>query len=107
MVVYLIRCGFAGFEGFSGSDERRERKSDFENSEDERRTRIGSLKKKAINSVEKETEGSSEFSARTSVNSSVLRACDVAILDPVSYDEHTIQTIDRRLELEVRSCISC
>lgn len=37
-----------GFEGISGSDERRERKSDFENSEDERRTRIGSLKKKAI-----------------------------------------------------------
>ncbi|KAA3482334.1 phosphatidylinositol/phosphatidylcholine transfer protein SFH6 [Gossypium australe] len=37
------------FEGFSGSDERRERKSDFENSEDERRTKIGSLKKKAIN----------------------------------------------------------
>ncbi|KAL6494812.1 Phosphatidylinositol/phosphatidylcholine transfer protein sfh8 [Orobanche gracilis] len=37
-----------GFEGSSGSDERRERKSDFENSEDERRTRIGSLKKKAL-----------------------------------------------------------
>ncbi|KAE8716880.1 Phosphatidylinositol/phosphatidylcholine transfer protein SFH4 [Hibiscus syriacus] len=37
------------FEGISGSDDRRERKSDFENSEDERRTRIGSLKKKAIN----------------------------------------------------------
>lgn len=41
------------FEGFSGSDERRERKSDFENSEDERRTRIGTLKKKAINSATK------------------------------------------------------
>ncbi|KAI7727000.1 hypothetical protein M8C21_031885 [Ambrosia artemisiifolia] len=47
-----------GFEGSSGNDERpvrrerserRERKSDFENSEDERRTRIGSLKKKALN----------------------------------------------------------
>ncbi|XP_010263585.1 PREDICTED: phosphatidylinositol/phosphatidylcholine transfer protein SFH6-like isoform X2 [Nelumbo nucifera] len=37
------------FEGFAGHDERRERKSDFENSEDERKTRIGSLKKKAIN----------------------------------------------------------
>ena len=43
----------AGFEGFSGSDERRERKSDFENSEDERRTRIGALKKKAINASTK------------------------------------------------------
>ncbi|KAF7810862.1 phosphatidylinositol/phosphatidylcholine transfer protein SFH8-like [Senna tora] len=41
------------FEGFSGSDERRERRSDFENSEDERRTRIGSLKKKAINASTK------------------------------------------------------
>lgn len=42
-----------GFEGFSGHDERRERKSDFENSEDDRRTRIGSLKKKAINASSK------------------------------------------------------
>ncbi|XP_057966199.1 phosphatidylinositol/phosphatidylcholine transfer protein SFH8-like isoform X2 [Malania oleifera] len=41
------------FEGFSTHDERRERKSDFENSEDERRTRIGSLKKKAINASTK------------------------------------------------------
>ncbi|XP_062177268.1 phosphatidylinositol/phosphatidylcholine transfer protein SFH8-like isoform X1 [Alnus glutinosa] len=41
------------FEGFSGSDERKERKSDFENSEDERRTRIGSLKKKAISASTK------------------------------------------------------
>ncbi|XP_039006928.1 phosphatidylinositol/phosphatidylcholine transfer protein SFH6-like isoform X2 [Hibiscus syriacus] len=39
----------SGFEGISSSDERRERKSDFENSEDERRTKIGSLKKKALN----------------------------------------------------------
>ncbi|KAL6517315.1 Phosphatidylinositol/phosphatidylcholine transfer protein sfh8 [Orobanche minor] len=41
------------FEGSSGSDERRERKSDFENSEDERRTRIGSLKKKALDASSK------------------------------------------------------
>ncbi|KAL4198881.1 hypothetical protein AMTRI_Chr03g142270 [Amborella trichopoda] len=41
------------FEGFSSHDEKRERKSDFENSEDERRTRIGSLKKKAINASTK------------------------------------------------------
>lgn len=47
--VYLIWVGLLGFEGFSGHDERRERKSDIENSEDDRRTRIGSLKKKAIN----------------------------------------------------------
>ncbi|KAK4405283.1 Phosphatidylinositol/phosphatidylcholine transfer protein SFH8 [Sesamum angolense] len=41
------------FEGSSGNDERRERKYDFENSEDERRTRIGSLKKKALNASSK------------------------------------------------------
>lgn len=50
---YWQCCFVTGFEGFSGSDERRERKSDFENSEDERRTRIGSLKKKAINASTK------------------------------------------------------
>lgn len=44
---------FAGFEGFSSHDDRKERKSDFENSEDERRTRIGNLKKKAINASTK------------------------------------------------------
>ncbi|OMO91270.1 hypothetical protein COLO4_18483 [Corchorus olitorius] len=51
-VVVFAGCivkEFSGFEGFSGSDERREGKSDFENSEDERRIRSGSLKKKAIN----------------------------------------------------------
>ncbi|CAN4099410.1 unnamed protein product [Withania somnifera] len=41
------------FEGSSTHDWRRERKSDFENSEDERRTRIGSLKKKALNASTK------------------------------------------------------
>ncbi|CBI19741.3 hypothetical protein VitviT2T_027763 [Vitis vinifera] len=40
------------FEG-ANHDERRERKSDFENSEDDRRTRIGNLKKKAINASSK------------------------------------------------------
>ncbi|KAJ0962572.1 hypothetical protein J5N97_027694 [Dioscorea zingiberensis] len=40
------------FEGFSNED-RKERKSDFECSEDERRTRIGSLKKKAIDASTK------------------------------------------------------
>ena len=42
-----------GFEGFSGGEERRERKSDFDISEDERRTKIGSLKKKALNASSK------------------------------------------------------
>lgn len=51
--VYLVASGQTGFEGSSGNDERRERKSDFENSEDERRTRISSLKKKALNASTK------------------------------------------------------
>ncbi|CAM8941652.1 unnamed protein product [Rhodiola kirilowii] len=37
------------FEGFTSHDEKRERRSDFDNSEDERRSRMGSLKKKALN----------------------------------------------------------
>uniref|UniRef100_A0A0D6QU98 CRAL-TRIO domain-containing protein n=1 Tax=Araucaria cunninghamii TaxID=56994 RepID=A0A0D6QU98_ARACU len=42
------------FEGSSAQDERKERKSDVENSEDERRTtKIGALKKKAINASTK------------------------------------------------------
>ncbi|ESQ34836.1 hypothetical protein EUTSA_v10007470mg [Eutrema salsugineum] len=42
------------FEGFSNSDERREqRKSDFEVSEDEKKTRIGIFKKKASNASSK------------------------------------------------------
>lgn len=42
-----------GFEGFNSHDEKRERRSDFENSEDERKTRMGSLKKKALNASTK------------------------------------------------------
>ncbi|OVA08743.1 Cellular retinaldehyde binding/alpha-tocopherol transport [Macleaya cordata] len=49
----LDRFALPCFEASSGNDERRERKSDFETSEDERRTRIGSLKKKAINASTK------------------------------------------------------
>lgn len=41
------------FEGHSGHYERRERKSDYENSEDERRTRMGSLKRKALTASSK------------------------------------------------------
>lgn len=46
----------AGLEGSSAPDEFRERKSDIENSEDERRrSKIGNLKKKAINASNKFT----------------------------------------------------
>ncbi|XP_019415384.1 PREDICTED: phosphatidylinositol/phosphatidylcholine transfer protein SFH6-like isoform X1 [Lupinus angustifolius] len=41
------------FEEFSGHNERREQKSDFGNLEDEKCTRIGSLKKKAMNASTK------------------------------------------------------
>ncbi|OEL36120.1 Phosphatidylinositol/phosphatidylcholine transfer protein SFH6, partial [Dichanthelium oligosanthes] len=42
-----------GFEGCSSHDERRDHKSDFEVSEDEKKTRMGSLKKKAIDASTK------------------------------------------------------
>lgn len=45
----LIFVGLAGFEGFSNH----EKKSDVENSEDERKTKIGSLKKRAISASTK------------------------------------------------------
>ncbi|GAB4837882.1 Phosphatidylinositol/phosphatidylcholine transfer protein sfh8 [Ancistrocladus abbreviatus] len=41
------------FEGSSGNEEKRERKSDFENSEDERRSKNWSFKKKALNASSK------------------------------------------------------
>ncbi|RZC88551.1 hypothetical protein C5167_016418 [Papaver somniferum] len=51
----LDRLARPCFEGFTSDEksEKRERKSDFENSEDERRTRMGSLKKKAIHASTK------------------------------------------------------
>ncbi|KAJ8419922.1 hypothetical protein Cgig2_009004 [Carnegiea gigantea] len=49
----LDRFASACFEGSSVHEERRERKSDFENSEDERRSKNWSLKKKAINASTK------------------------------------------------------
>ncbi|XP_017699399.2 phosphatidylinositol/phosphatidylcholine transfer protein SFH12-like isoform X2 [Phoenix dactylifera] len=47
----LDRHGKSGLDGTP--EERRDRRSDVENSEDERKTRIGSLKKKAINASTK------------------------------------------------------
>jgi hypothetical protein len=53
MSGHLDRFGIPCFDGSSSHDERKERRSDFENSEDEKKTRIGSLKKKAINASTK------------------------------------------------------
>lgn len=80
-------CISLGFEGFSGHDERKERKSDIENSEDDKRTRIGSLKKKAINA-------SSKFrhSLKRKRRKSGLRSNSVSIEDVRDFEE--LQAVD-------------
>ncbi|XVE93676.1 hypothetical protein REPUB_Repub01dG0214700 [Reevesia pubescens] len=78
------------FEGFSGSDERRERKSDFENSEDERRTRIGSLKKKAINASTKFKHSLKKKSSRRKNDG---RVSSVSIEDVRDVEE--LQAVDQ------------
>ncbi|KAJ7967292.1 Phosphatidylinositol/phosphatidylcholine transfer protein [Quillaja saponaria] len=77
------------FEGFSGSDEKRERKSDFENSEDERRTRIGSLKKKAINAS---TKFKHSLKKKSSRRKSDGRVSSVSIEDVRDVEE--LQAVD-------------
>ncbi|KAJ4716562.1 Phosphatidylinositol/phosphatidylcholine transfer protein [Melia azedarach] len=77
------------FEGFSGSDERRERKSDFENSEDERRTRIGSLKKKALNASSKFKHSLKKKSSRRKSDG---RVSSVSIEDVRDLEE--LQAVD-------------
>ncbi|KAL6629785.1 hypothetical protein ACP70R_029550 [Stipagrostis hirtigluma subsp. patula] len=53
MSGHLDRLARPCFEGCSSQDERRELKSDLENSEDDKKTRMGSLKKKAIDASTK------------------------------------------------------
>ena len=86
--ILIVDCG-AGFEGFSGSDERRERKSDFENSEDERRTRIGSLKKKALNAS---TKFKHSLKKKSSRRKSDGRVSSVSIEDVRDVEE--LQAVD-------------
>lgn len=86
-----------GFEGFSSHDERRERKSDFENSEDERRTRIGSLKKKAINASTKFRHSLKKKSRRKSE----CRVISVSIEDVRDVEElHAVDAFRQALILE-------
>lgn len=80
---------FAGFEGFSGSDEKKERRSDFEYSEDERRTRIGSLKKKALNASSKFKHTLRKKSSRRKSDG---RVSSVSIEDVRDFEE--LQAVD-------------
>ncbi|KAJ8641364.1 hypothetical protein MRB53_018058 [Persea americana] len=85
------------FEGFSSHDERRERKSDFENSEDERRTRIGSLKKKAINASTKFRHSLKKKGRRKSES----RVISVSIEDVRDVEElHVVDAFRQALLLE-------
>ncbi|KAG4988366.1 hypothetical protein JHK82_030709 [Glycine max] len=77
------------FEGFSGSDEKKERRSDFENSEDERRTRIGSLKKKALNASSKFKHSLKKKSSRRKSDG---RVSSVSIEDVRNFEEQ--QAVD-------------
>ncbi|KAJ7978334.1 Phosphatidylinositol/phosphatidylcholine transfer protein [Quillaja saponaria] len=87
--VHWIAFARPCFEGFSGSDEKRERKSDFENSEDERRTRIGSLKKKAINAS---TKFKHSLKKKSSRRKSDGRVSSVSIEDIRDVEE--LQAVD-------------
>ncbi|KAE8729152.1 Phosphatidylinositol/phosphatidylcholine transfer protein SFH8 [Hibiscus syriacus] len=81
---------FAGpcLEGISGSDERRERNSGFENSEDERRSKIASLKKKALNASTR-----FKHSLRRSRRKSGGRVNSVSIEDILDFGE--LQAVDQ------------
>lgn len=87
--MYCAVLVFVGFEGFSGSDEKRERRSDFENSEDERRTRMGSLKKKALHASSKLKHSLKKKGGRTKSDG---RVSSVSIEDIRDVEE--LQAVD-------------
>ncbi|XP_058750503.1 phosphatidylinositol/phosphatidylcholine transfer protein SFH8-like [Vicia villosa] len=89
MSTSVDRFALPCFEGFSGSDEKRERRSDFENSEDERRTRIGSLKKKALNASSKIKHSLKKKGGRTKSDG---RVSSVSIEDIRDVEE--LQAVD-------------
>ncbi|MBA0787262.1 hypothetical protein Gotri_026951, partial [Gossypium trilobum] len=74
------------FEGIVCNDERKDRKSDFEVSEDDRRTRIGNLKKKAI-------KASSKFK-RSLKKKSTRRKSGLSVSIKDFRDIEELQTVD-------------
>ncbi|XP_040950001.1 phosphatidylinositol/phosphatidylcholine transfer protein SFH8 isoform X3 [Gossypium hirsutum] len=83
---FLFRSHWPCFEGIVCNDERKDRKSDFEVSEDDRRTRIGNLKKKAI-------KASSKFKRSLKKKSSRRKSgLSVSIKDFRDIEE--LQTVD-------------
>ncbi|XP_019165410.1 PREDICTED: phosphatidylinositol/phosphatidylcholine transfer protein SFH8-like isoform X2 [Ipomoea nil] len=77
------------FEGSSANDERRERKSDFDISEDERKTKIGALKKKALSASSRFKHSLKKKSNRTKNGG---RSSSVSIEDIRDVEE--LQAVD-------------
>ncbi|KAF6172511.1 hypothetical protein GIB67_007024 [Kingdonia uniflora] len=86
---WLSPTAFAGFEGFSRDEEKRERKSDFENLEDERRMRIGSLKKRVISASTKFRCSLKKKNSQSKIHSRIL---SVSIKD--IRDDEELQAVD-------------
>ncbi|XP_031403850.1 phosphatidylinositol/phosphatidylcholine transfer protein SFH8-like isoform X1 [Punica granatum] len=82
------------FEGFSSHDERKERRSDFETSEDDRKTKIGNLKKKAISASTKFRRSLKKKGRRKSDNRlssvSIEDVRDIKELQAVDAFRHTL-----------------
>ncbi|XP_022762141.1 phosphatidylinositol/phosphatidylcholine transfer protein SFH8-like [Durio zibethinus] len=74
------------FEGIASNDEKKDRKSDFEISEDDKKTRIGNLKKKAM-------KASSKF-RRTLKKKSRRRKSDLSVSIKDFRDIEELQTVD-------------
>lgn len=83
----MERLAWPCFDGFSSHDERRERKSDIENSEDEKWARIVSLKKRALNASTK-----FKHTLRKSKRKNSRRVLSVSIEDIRDIEE--LQAVD-------------
>ncbi|XP_051132566.1 phosphatidylinositol/phosphatidylcholine transfer protein SFH8-like [Andrographis paniculata] len=99
MSGHLDRFARPCFEGLSGNDEKKERKSDVENSEDERKTRISSLKKKALNASSKFKHSLKRKSSRR--KSECRQASSVSIEDVRDAEElQAVESFRQALILE-------